>query len=411
MRLRHSLKKVLFVDHDFGFSGATVSLKYIVKFFTESGIQVYVLTPKNPRDQECFTSVGARCTSSLVFNRDFLRLGLHFTDKQSIPTLKGMIFLGKEIARVFLGMVLVCRTIIRIRPDLVYANEYVSIQASIAGKLLGKMTAVHIRSPFLRGTFGIRRRLLAKTIVACNDVVFAITPFEADQIKPYTRRCDNIEVVGEFLNQENFQASGREDQIRSQLKLPDNRKIVIMLGGIYKIKGTLDFLLSAEIVLRATQIVHFVVAGKEYMFDPAYLHECRRISSLHVMQNKVTLLGEIHNQIDLIDASCILVSSNTETHFSRPIIEAWARNRPVVATNTMHNQALVDNRVDGIVVSMGNHQEMADAILRLIHDDKLAAGMGKNGYEKAKKQFDASVNIGKIFACCQKIMRHDRTTM
>jgi glycosyltransferase involved in cell wall biosynthesis len=400
------LKKVLFVDHDFGFSGATVSLKYIVKFFVESGVGVHVLTPKSPIDQACYTSAGAACISSLLFNRDFLRLGFHFTDKQSLLSVKGFVFLGKELARFFLGILVAGRAILKTQPDLVYANEYVSLQASIAGKMLGKATAVHVRSPFLRGTFGIRRRLLANAVVAFNNVVFAITNFESRQIERLAYKSSNIIVVHEFLNQEDFKFEPCSETEMSRLRLPRGKKIILMLGGVYSIKGTLDFLISAEIVLAQQDNVFFAVAGKEYMFDPAYYEECKRFAAQPHLQDHVALLGEIHTKTALIGCCDMLVSSNTETHFSRPIIEAWAQKKPIVATDTEHNLSLVENELDGLIVKMGNHREMADAITRLANDNNLANRLGNRGYEKAQKQFEASTNMLKIFSVCQEITRH-----
>jgi glycosyltransferase involved in cell wall biosynthesis len=402
---RFCLKKVLFVDHDFGFSGATVSLKYIVNFFIESSISVFVLTPKSVSDQTCFTSVGATCISSSLFNHDFLRLGLHFTDKRPVTTLKGMIFLGKELARIFLGIVLVCSAIIKIKPDLVYVNEYVSLQASIAGKLLGKATAVHIRSPFVHGTFGIRGMLLANAVVAFNDVVFAITEYESKQIRRRAYKSGNVMVVHEFLDKEDFRTRICSEADRSQLKLPLDKKIITMFGGIYPIKGTLDFLLSAEIVLSRQDNVFFAIAGKEYVVDPAYYHECKRVAAQPHLQKHIVSLGEIDRKTDLIGCCTALVSSNIETHFSRPIIEAWAQKKPVVATDTEHNLNLVENEINGLIVETGNHEKMAAAVLRLVNDDVFAERLGANGYKKARTQFNAIENTKKIFLTCQGLMR------
>jgi glycosyltransferase involved in cell wall biosynthesis len=394
------LKKVLFIDHDFGFSGATVSLKYLVSFFIDSGVGVTVLTPKSKSDQTCFTDAGATCISSLVFNREFLRLGLHFTDKQSLLTARGMLFLVKEITRFFLGMIIAGAAIVKAKPDLVYINEYVSLPASVAGKLLGRKTACHIRSPFLSGTFGIRRRLLANAIVAFNDVVFPITEFESNQIKRRAYKNGNIIVVHEFLDKEDFRSRICGVVERSQLKLPLGRKIITMFGGIYAIKGTLDFLMAAEIVLGRNKNVFFAIAGKEYMFNPAYFHECRRFAAQPHLQKNVALLGEIYNKTDLIGCSTAIVSANTETHFSRPIIEAWAQKKPVVATDTEHNLNLVEHETDGLIVKTGDHGKMAEAIHRLISDDAFAARLGANGYEKALRQFDAAQNAKKILSAC-----------
>jgi glycosyltransferase involved in cell wall biosynthesis len=397
------LKRILFVDHDFGFSGATVSLEYLVSFFIKSGVQVFILTPKSDADQRRFITGGAHCISCLVANRQFLRLGLHFTDKIQSLSPKGIVFLLKEAGRVLLGTIISISAILKVRPDLVYVNEYVSLQASIAARLCRVRSVIHVRSPFLVGTFGIRRRLLSFVLLKCCDIIFAITEIESRQIERGRSNRTSIIVVPEFLGENNFQPRADIAALQSRFKLPQDKRIILLLGGIYKIKGTLDFLLSARKVLVKTSNAYFVIAGKEFTIDPEYYHECKRIAGLPEFDSNLAMLGEIQDQIDLIASCNVLVSSNTETHFSRPIIEAWAQKKPVVATDMAHNVALVDNEVNGLIVKTGNHQEMATAICNLIDDDSLAKRLGNNGYDKSRNQFESSSNVRRIFISCQEL--------
>jgi glycosyltransferase involved in cell wall biosynthesis len=401
----NSFKKALFIDHEYGMSGATVSLGYLLEAFRKKGISTYVLTPKGIQEQALFLSAGAECISSLFFGRNVLRLYLHFIDASPTLGFKGIVFVIKEFLKVLCGIWVVGKAILKIRPDLVYTNEYVSIQASIAGKLLCTPAAVHIRSRFVEGNFGLRRMLLSYAIAMCNDLVVAITEFEARQITRYVGKNPKIHVVGEFLDDKNFNQAEGPGEEKTQWGFPEKCRIVIMLGGIFSIKGTLDFIKAAEIVVERYGDVFFAVAGPQYHGqDDPYFIKCQELAASPRLKGRFTFLGVTKNNLSLIRCCDVLVSPNTKTHFSRPIIEAWACGKPVVATATEHTRILVEHGINGLIVDIGDCSGMADAIVRLLSDEALSRELGENGHAKARREFGSGENTRRIIDLCSEVV-------
>lgn len=394
------MKKILFIDHEAGHGGSTISLGYLVRGFIDAGYFVYVSTPKKSDLSEFFRRIGAEVIPCNPFGMHTLALDLHFTNKTRVLTFFGLKTLYKNILKLVIGIWVYARTISSIEPDIVYVNEYVTIQASIAAKLLRKVVVLHIRSRFLTGQLGIRKYLIKKTITCFSDHIFAITDSEAKQLGK--TRHSQVSVIGEFLDSANFENNIEKEAVKSEYGFPSDKKLVLTLGGILDIKGTYDFLRAAEKVISLRKDVCFIIAGKDYSKEnPSYHSACREMIERNELKEKIFYVGTVTYPADILSVSDILVSAIVESHFSRPVIEAWAQKKPVIVTNTEHGLELVSDRVNGLIVPVHGIDAMADAINSLLNDKEYADKLALEGFKKAETEFNADVNCKKIVDCCE----------
>lgn len=93
----------------------------------------------------------------------------------------------------------------------------------------------------------------------------------------------------------------------------------------------------------------------------------------------------------LRQARAVLVTSVSENGgpetFSRAIIEAWAQGRPVIAFACGAPAQLIQHEVDGLLVDEGDVEALAAAMERLHRDPALADRLGRNGFERAARDF------------------------
>jgi glycosyltransferase involved in cell wall biosynthesis len=78
------------------------------------------------------------------------------------------------------------------------------------------------------------------------------------------------------------------------------------------------------------------------------------------------------------------------------IIEASATERPIVATDIRGCREAVDNNKTGILVPVKDSEKLAQAIIYLLRNPDIAREMGKQGREKALKEFDENMVFGRI---------------
>ena len=392
------MKKVVFIDHECGSSGSTISLKYIIAYFIQAGISVSVITPKPPKLQKIFSDLGAACFPVENSKYEPLFLDLHFSSGLSFFSKSGLRAVKKQFFSMISGISLVHKMLRTVKPDLIYINEYVSIHAGIAAKLLRIPVVMHVRSLYAAGTLGIRAFFLRKTAKYICNAIIAITGIEAGQFKNISAK--KINIIGEFLDESNFAEASDVRPLRHNFHIIDNSPVVVMLGGIIDFKGTYPFLQAAEIVLSKKTDIVFIIAGLE-AGPEEFIMQCKSFPSSHNLQKNIFFLNVIPNPIDLLSIADILVSPTLLTHFSRPVIEAWALKKAVIATETLHSKNLISHGENGFLIKIGDTVALAQAVEILLNDPDLRRKLGEAGHAKARKEFDSVKNTGRIFEICQ----------
>jgi glycosyltransferase involved in cell wall biosynthesis len=181
-----------------------------------------------------------------------------------------------------------------------------------------------------------------------------------------------------------------------------------MLGGILRMKGTLTFLRAAERIASENADAFFAVAGPAYATGNAQEHQHYR-SCIEALQrlgekHQGCYLGTVSNAGSLIGRSAIVVAPSRESHFSRPIIEAWAAGKPVVACRTPHMEDLVTDAIDGILVPVDDEVALCESLRVLLADPALRHRLGSAGQEKVRARFDAGANTSRIVDLCLGLM-------
>jgi glycosyltransferase involved in cell wall biosynthesis len=403
--------KILYIDHDSINTGSTVSMNYIIRKFIEKGFEVTVYTPKQGEYLENLKSLGVNVLVSKWKNMNDMTLDLYFTMDYSVFSQKGFILLLKNLGKILWGIHGTISAINQVKPDIVYINEYAVIQAAIAARWKKVKSIIHIRSPFFKGHFGIRGYLLAACIQRYSDKIIAITRQEAQQIINYRPKAvSKITVIGEFLDEKNYNREYNATQWKASHNIPLESKIVFTLVGLLPHKGGLFFLKAAELVAKIKKNVVFVLGGKIYMTGSLKIeneyHEAETILQNPNLNERIICLGSMIDPIPAMAACDIYVSPFTATHFSRPLIEAWAQQKPVISTDIEHSRDIVENMKNGILVKCSDSQQLADAIMQLLDDEFLCRKIGMAGYTKARKEFDSERNTELIVSEVIGLLNH-----
>ena len=102
------------------------------------------------------------------------------------------------------------------------------------------------------------------------------------------------------------------------------------------------------------------------------------------------------NVDDFMNICDVLINAGIDSHFSRPIIEAWAKKKPIISSRVRHIEEYVEENVNGLLYEPGNFEDLSQKILLLKNDEELAKGLGESGFRKAKEQFYAKANCESI---------------
>jgi glycosyltransferase involved in cell wall biosynthesis len=173
--------------------------------------------------------------------------------------------------------------------------------------------------------------------------------------------------------------------------------LVLFFGRIWKYKG-LEYLIEAEPLI-TSRVPHarIVIAGMGEDFE-----RYRRM-----MVNPENFI--VHNEFvsdekraELFRRASVVVMPYIEASQSHIPSIAYRFGKPVVATTVGGLPEMVDHGRTGYLVPPRNPQELADAIVRLMKDDRLRHGFGANGMQKVNVECAPAV-VGKSTARVYRI--------
>lgn len=171
---------------------------------------------------------------------------------------------------------------------------------------------------------------------------------------------------------------------KPNLKLEKNQKLILFVGRLHEYKGV-EYLLRAFVrVLERVSDAKLVIAG-----DGPLKGKLVRLSHELGLKDKVYFLGSVTNEekIWLLKHSSIFVlpSINKGEGFGISMVEAMYFGKPVVSTKIKGSGVIFVNKhgYSGIVVEPKNVEKLADAIIKLLMDEKLRNKLGKNARKRA----------------------------
>jgi glycosyltransferase involved in cell wall biosynthesis len=118
--------------------------------------------------------------------------------------------------------------------------------------------------------------------------------------------------------------------------------------------------------------------------DGGYLGKTLNLAEKIGVKRRVYYLGYVDEKtkIEALDSATALVLPSLADHvevYSIVISEAWAREKPVIASKIGEIPYRVKQGVNGLLVNPSDPRMLAEAMLKLANEEELAEEMGRNG--------------------------------
>jgi phosphatidylinositol alpha-mannosyltransferase len=164
----------------------------------------------------------------------------------------------------------------------------------------------------------------------------------------------------------------------------DNDNYFAYLGRIDITQKGIDVLLYAvKMISQKDPNIKIKIAGTGEKRELAILNKMIRELGI---SKQVQYVGEIKNKTKekfLARCQCLILPSLNET-FGISILEAFAFGKPVIASNVGGITELVKSSKAGLLIKVGDVQELALAIEKIYCNKKIAEKYGKAGYDFTK---------------------------
>jgi len=391
--------RILYIHGDAGIGGAPLSLLFLIQKLDRRRYQPMVLCLRDGSAAQLYRDEGVPTYIGRAI-RTFSHTQLSWYGVLRCLTLasRGALFLPSALAT---------RQIVReLDPDIVHLNSSTLAPCALGARLVGRPVVWHIREPLHPGYLGVRRRLLKHAVHRWSDRVVAICDNDARQLFPSPR----IRVIYNFVDLRTFDRRLPAEPFRREFGLRRRDRVVAMLGGVARTKGTLELVQAAALLRKQVPHLQVFVVGstgtdkasgalgvtgrflRTVCSRPSYSELVTQTVKRFGLDGTVRFTG-VRRDIPRILAGVDLVTfPATVPHFARPVIEAGAMARPVVASDLGGANELVVDGVTGRLVPAGDPAGLAEAIAEILGDSEKARRMGEAGYDQARKAFNADTN-------------------
>ena len=215
------------------------------------------------------------------------------------------------------------------------------------------------------------------------------------------RYTDRIVTVSQALKDELVAEMGlREDKIQViyngiEFKdFPKPERSGIRIGTVARLapqKGVDHFLRAAALVKKRCPQAEFFVIGdgpNRYWLDT--------IAQQLGIKESVQFLGFRKDALRIVAGWDVFVLASTRETFGIALVEAMSQGVPVVASNVGGIPEIVDGETTGLLAEVGNAEDFAEKICRLLEDRELARRMARAGNEFVRKNFTSERMIEEI---------------
>jgi glycosyltransferase involved in cell wall biosynthesis len=291
------------------------------------------------------------------------------------------------------------------RPDLVHLNTSVLLAWAVAARREGIPVVWVVRevlgsNPWLRSWHARFIQRHARTIVAISNAV-------RECFVPHAR----VQRVYNAVDLAEFSIVADVRLVRAELGINANRQVLMAIGSVQHVKGhwlLLEALGRPE--LTAADLV-LVTGGVSPDYAQSAKGRIKRALNIPLdnldalmreahqrgLKNRIHVTGFRRDVARVLSAADVLVfPSLAPEGFGRPIIEAMALGRPVVATNVGPSAELLGTDAGRLVAP--DPARLADALGDLLRSPEERARMGQAGRRRVEACFTLDRQVAEMSA-------------
>ncbi len=287
--------------------------------------------------------------------------------------------------------------------DLIYANTQKALVVGALASVFSRRTLVyHLHDILSPEHFSQTNRRIAVTLAnRFASLVIANSQASKTAFVAAGGRPEITEIVYNGFDPKIYQSPESDiSQIRQQLGL--NGFVVGHFSRLAPWKGQHILI---EALAQCPVDVTAIIVGDALFGEQDYRERLHQQVTALGLKNRVKFLG-FRSDIPLLMAACDLVAhtSTSPEPFGRVIVEAMLCGRPVVAAKAGGAIELVEQGINGFLVTPGNPQELAQVIITCLNEKDQTAAIANNARTTASQRFDVTTINQQIAQLIKRLM-------
>jgi len=283
----------------------------------------------------------------------------------------------------------------------VHSATFPAFVGVIAGKLLRKPTIVKVMTS---GEWGDIKRMQENRIVPGSR-----------QMLPVVRNADCVISLNSQATRELIEAGFRQDRIAripNGVEIEDirikttyelNHKATLTFIGRLHPKKGLDILLKA--FSRAMQWKPDISWQLLILGDGSLKAELEATAQRLGIGEKTRFCSYVDDVFPYLARTDIFVLPSYSEGLSNALLEAMSCGLPCIATDIAGNADVITHGEDGLLVRCGEENDLAIAIIRLVEETELRAGLGSRALETVKRNYSIESVANKYTNLYQRLLQ------
>lgn len=229
--------------------------------------------------------------------------------------------------------------------------------------------------------FSLILKLSAKTYYSFESKIMQ----RADRIIAISQTCAEELKTFYGINNAVVITNGVDTNFFSPVENSNQPRYVLYVGTLTSEKGLPDLIRAATYVCRHYPDIKFILAGRGPL--ERHLKSLVHKSNLDDFFSFVGYIDQ-HQLREYYQQATVFVLPSYHEGLPTVLLEAMSCGIPSVATNVAGNSEVVVDGETGFLAPPKNPQKLAEAILRLLGDEKLRKTMGANARKRAEEHYD-----------------------
>ncbi|HEY4360931.1 MAG TPA: glycosyltransferase family 4 protein [Bryobacteraceae bacterium] len=177
--------------------------------------------------------------------------------------------------------------------------------------------------------------------------------------------------------------SERDEALRAELRIPADRKVILIVGRLSREKDHLTLLDAVEAVRKQGGAVpHLLIVGE----GPERAPIEEQIRGLR-LEGNVTMTGQVASARRYYGIADVAVLSSRSEGSPNALLEAMAARVPVVATAVGGVPEIATDRESALLIAPGDREAMARSLGELLSNRELAESLRANAHRLIEERY------------------------
>ncbi len=236
--------------------------------------------------------------------------------------------------------------------------------------------------------------LISKFTVPCADAVRVMSAGQQKKLIQAGIHKEKIKIIATPVDLTKYFTLSADLPMKDQAE-----KIILHIGRDDKVKDYETLIKAFNLVQQKYPSAQLYQIGADKKIKQALQQYPIKNS------NKIVLKGRRSHEetIKLLCQADIFVLSSTSESFGKVLVEANACGKPVVATATTGAQEIIQDGYNGFLVPIKDSTALAQQIIKLLNNSKLAQQIGEHGRQLVQKKYGD--NTHKIIELWQALIK------